>query len=149
MRWLRGTDSNRRPSGYEPDELPLLHPATTNGMDGGDLGQMASCGRRAATPNRGTEVTGLARTNDRVACAHQAEHRAGHVRTPPNRPGPGPRGRGPGVPRRPRPLDGDPSHRSAADRPTQPARPAVGVAVDRPAGAPGPPLRPTTERDLT
>src|ERR1035437_2566442 len=25
--WLRGTDSNRRPSGYEPDELPLLHPA--------------------------------------------------------------------------------------------------------------------------
>ena len=28
--WLRGTDSNRRPSGYEPDELPLLHPATTN-----------------------------------------------------------------------------------------------------------------------
>ncbi len=29
--WLRGTDSNRRPSGYEPDELPLLHPATANG----------------------------------------------------------------------------------------------------------------------
>ncbi len=28
--WLRGTDSNRRPSGYEPDELPLLHPATAN-----------------------------------------------------------------------------------------------------------------------
>ena len=26
-RWLRGTDSNRRPSGYGPDELPLLHPA--------------------------------------------------------------------------------------------------------------------------
>ena len=26
-RWLRGSDSNRRPSGYEPDELPLLHPA--------------------------------------------------------------------------------------------------------------------------
>ena len=25
--WLRGEDSNRRPSGYEPDELPLLHPA--------------------------------------------------------------------------------------------------------------------------
>ncbi len=21
-KWLRGTDSNRRPSGYEPDELP-------------------------------------------------------------------------------------------------------------------------------
>ncbi len=27
LKWLRGTDSNRRPSGYEPDELPLLHPA--------------------------------------------------------------------------------------------------------------------------
>ena len=27
LNWLRGTDSNRRPSGYEPDELPLLHPA--------------------------------------------------------------------------------------------------------------------------
>src|SRR5947208_7082362 len=30
MRWLRGKDSNLRPSGYEPDELPLLHPATWN-----------------------------------------------------------------------------------------------------------------------
>ena len=26
-RWLRRPDSNRRPSGYEPDELPLLHAA--------------------------------------------------------------------------------------------------------------------------
>ncbi len=26
---LRGWDSNPRPSGYEPDELPLLHPALT------------------------------------------------------------------------------------------------------------------------
>ena len=26
--WLRGPDLNRRPSGYEPDELPLLHPAS-------------------------------------------------------------------------------------------------------------------------
>ena len=25
---LRRSDSNRRPSGYEPDELPLLHSAT-------------------------------------------------------------------------------------------------------------------------
>ena len=27
--WLRRPDSNRRPSGYEPDELPLLHAAET------------------------------------------------------------------------------------------------------------------------
>ena len=25
--WLRRLDSNQRPSGYEPDELPLLHSA--------------------------------------------------------------------------------------------------------------------------
>ena len=25
--WMRGTDSHRRSSGYEPDELLLLHPA--------------------------------------------------------------------------------------------------------------------------
>ena len=24
--WLRGMDSNHRPPGYEPDELPLLYP---------------------------------------------------------------------------------------------------------------------------
>ena len=27
LNWLRRSDSNRRPSGYEPDELPLLHSA--------------------------------------------------------------------------------------------------------------------------
>ena len=25
--WMRGPDLNRRPSGYGPDELPLIHPA--------------------------------------------------------------------------------------------------------------------------
>ena len=30
--WLRGLDLNQRPSGYEPDELPLLHPAIINIM---------------------------------------------------------------------------------------------------------------------
>src|ERR1041385_6286198 len=33
MRLLRGKDSNLRPSGYEPDELPLLHPAATYSRD--------------------------------------------------------------------------------------------------------------------
>src|SRR6266550_6596533 len=37
--WLRGTDSNRRPSGYEPDELPLLHPATYDFSDFKPFGQ--------------------------------------------------------------------------------------------------------------
>lgn len=27
MSWLRGRDSNPGPNGYEPFELPLLHPA--------------------------------------------------------------------------------------------------------------------------
>src|SRR5436305_9389898 len=33
IRWLRGKDSNLRPSGYEPDELPLLHPAASYSRD--------------------------------------------------------------------------------------------------------------------
>ena len=39
LNWLRGTDSNRRPSGYEPDELPLLHPATAHGRRSAPIGQ--------------------------------------------------------------------------------------------------------------
>src|SRR5215210_5701962 len=51
--WLRGTDSNRRPSGYEPDELPLLHPAMANASRRALIGQtsgtsQAGAGRRNA-----------------------------------------------------------------------------------------------------
>src|SRR3954464_6046331 len=28
LKWWRGRDSNPRPLGYEPNELPLLHPAS-------------------------------------------------------------------------------------------------------------------------
>ena len=30
---LRGLDSNQRPPGYEPSELPLLHPATSYAIE--------------------------------------------------------------------------------------------------------------------
>ncbi len=33
LAWLRGQDSNLRPLGYEPNELPLLHPATIVGCE--------------------------------------------------------------------------------------------------------------------
>jgi hypothetical protein len=33
LRWSRRMDSNHRPSGYEPDELPLLHAAFFGRMD--------------------------------------------------------------------------------------------------------------------
>ena len=35
--WLRGADSNRRPPGYEPDELPLLYPAPFDNTDYSEL----------------------------------------------------------------------------------------------------------------
>ena len=48
--WLRGTDSNRRPSGYEPDELPLLHPAAANGSGGPRFGQTSV--KRESAPSK-------------------------------------------------------------------------------------------------
>src|SRR5260370_15883332 len=51
-RWLRRLDSNQRPSGYEPDELPLLHSALevyrrTCGRPRGASGCGAKATRRA------------------------------------------------------------------------------------------------------
>src|SRR4051794_31509986 len=69
--WLRGTDSNRRPSGYEPDELPLLHPATAHGSDRSRPGQTAFRSRiRLQTsgtkvPSRLVSMTGLLRRTAR------------------------------------------------------------------------------------
>ena len=37
FRWWRGRDSNPRPLGYEPNELPLLHPATSGVSGAGAL----------------------------------------------------------------------------------------------------------------
>ncbi len=42
--WLRGKDSNLRPSGYEPDELPLLHPASQTKIIPGFCGPVQSTG---------------------------------------------------------------------------------------------------------
>ena len=63
MRWgkkLRRSDSNRRPSGYEPDELPLLHAARRGyrtwqrALGGSDVQCGVGVGGRCGT------VTGLA-----------------------------------------------------------------------------------------
>jgi hypothetical protein len=37
--WWRGRDSNPRPLGYEPNELPLLHPASCDGTSGASTGR--------------------------------------------------------------------------------------------------------------
>lgn len=48
--WLRGRDSNERSSGYEPDELPLLHPAITcGGQDRPALAQYSALTTRLTT----------------------------------------------------------------------------------------------------
>ena len=49
-----GGGSNRRPSGYEPDELPLLHPATREGTGGGRMRQTA---QRQQLARRGPNTT--------------------------------------------------------------------------------------------
>jgi hypothetical protein len=37
--WLRGQDSNLRPRGYEPRELPLLHPASNGAISVSNRGR--------------------------------------------------------------------------------------------------------------
>ena len=44
--WLRGQDSNLRPRGYEPRELPLLHPASM------EMRQTYGFSRRAGRRNK-------------------------------------------------------------------------------------------------
>jgi hypothetical protein len=138
--WLRGTDSNRRPSGYEPDELPLLHPATQNGMDRPSIGQIV---RRPALARQGllrltrTEVRPPSVTNGMVARTHRPAHRAGHVRTPPHRPRPRARCRRRRLPRSTRDAIGDVAQRASRRCPDAPS-PPWRVAVDRAPRATGP-----------
>src|ERR1700755_1556550 len=47
--WKRGGDSNPRPLGYEPNELPLLHPAARRPRPGAAPG-----GAAAASPPGGS-----------------------------------------------------------------------------------------------
>src|SRR5205814_110257 len=72
LSWLRGRESNPRPPGYEPDEIPLLHPAVDCGGYGETGGRQAATDReprlrrtiaesgRAATGPRGTPMRSLA-----------------------------------------------------------------------------------------
>src|SRR5258708_8434719 len=50
--WLRSLDSNQGPSGYEPDELPLLHSAIKSIPSASEPWPRATATRRA--PARGT-----------------------------------------------------------------------------------------------
>src|SRR5216110_424975 len=70
--WLRGADSNRRPSGYEPDELPLLHPATAHSRDRPPIGQTgAAVGSGSICPGRGQRLCELAKFKE---AAYPAYH---------------------------------------------------------------------------
>ena len=42
LKWLRGPDLNRRPSGYEPDELPGCSTPRSGLMKLPEIGQVAS-----------------------------------------------------------------------------------------------------------
>jgi hypothetical protein len=58
--WWRGRDSNPRPLGYEPNELPLLHPALRADRQGGARSGLASHGVTPAV------LSGAALGHDRV-----------------------------------------------------------------------------------
>ena len=78
--WLRGTDSNRRPSGYEPDELPLLHPATAHGSDRSKPGQTESTTLEPVrrSHRRLVQPTGLPTRTGRRSLADMFRHHRTH-----------------------------------------------------------------------
>ena len=133
--WLRGTDSNRRPSGYEPDELPLLHPATAHSTDARrDVKRSAATAPPpVATPGGQYGCPTGTSANDGVARAHHAAHRAGHVHTAPNPTGPSGRFDRPGLPRSACGHAVDEPHRPATDRRPRPPEPPRRHAGRRPA----------------
>jgi hypothetical protein len=123
--WLRGSDSNRRPSGYEPDELPLLHPAPT-----------VYLGPRGGRRGRRRRTTSARQARQRCLGAAVADGRGGGGSGEPQAVGllgarqPGLRASGrsasasprPGARRRPgRPLHRPRRPRSGTGRPPRPA----------------------------
>jgi hypothetical protein len=63
LRLLRERDSNARPSGYEPDELPLLHPAIVILLRRGRT-------RQADERSEGCAITALSRSEEELYPAH-------------------------------------------------------------------------------
>lgn len=65
---MRGQDSNLRPPGYEPDEIPLLHPAHLRTADAEDRGRTGTILSRSrdfkslASANSATPANALCRT---------------------------------------------------------------------------------------
>ena len=73
----RGGHFDRRPSGYEPDELPLLHPATSNSSGHGKSRQIALPHdqlARSPKPEQGNETEGKTNSQEDRLQEHRFWH---------------------------------------------------------------------------